>query len=63
LRGLRGSLKDKIPGRLYIYKRPAKYKQYLILKKVEKRPETPKNRYKKKQHFANLESEDLKHKV
>jgi hypothetical protein len=37
------------------------------LKKVEKRPETPKNRYKKKaarlQHFANLESEDLKHKV
>jgi hypothetical protein len=27
----------------------------------EKRPETPKNRYKK--GFANLESEDLKHKV
>jgi hypothetical protein len=23
----------------------------------------PKNRYKKRQHFANLESEDLKHKV
>jgi hypothetical protein len=24
------------------------------LKKVEKRPETPKSRYKKRQHFANL---------